>query len=310
MRVQWIAALIALAPWQGAAAQDAKEAAIAGDPPARAQRLALVDLPRPAGPARMLFDGTSLAEWEPWLGYADPALTYRRPPVAPLGVPAAREPYFSIVTEDGAPALRVEGRTWGSLVHTADLADYHLSLEFKWGDEVWAPRLTEPQNNGLLYHSHGKPGVVWGTWMQAVEFEIMRGSTGMVVPVGDTIRARTMAAQDRAILYPHRRFRLGGRAIDVTNNGNPDWNVEAASDAERPVGQWNRLDLYVLGDRAVHVVNGVPVMALTGLAEIDAAGRRLPLTHGRIQLQSEGAETFFRNIRVEPIKSLPRVVAR
>lgn len=309
MRFGMMAAMMALALPTGAAAQAANEAVIAGDPPAKPQHLMLTDLPPATGPVLRLFDGRGLDDWEPWLGYADPALTYRRPPVAPLGVPASPAPGFSVVQEDGAPALRVEGKTWGSLVHKADLANYHLSLEFKWGDQLWAPRLTEPQNNGLLYHSHGAPGVVWGTWMRAVEFEIMRGSTGMVVPVGDAIRARTTAAQDRGIIYPHRRFRVGGRAIDVTNNGNPDWNVDAAQDAEKPVGQWNRLDLYVVGDRAIHVVNGVPVMALTDLAEIDAQGRRVPLTHGRIQLQSEGAETFFRDIRVEPIARLPKLVA-
>ena len=34
-----------------------------------------------------------------------------------------------------------------------------------------------------------------------------------------------------------------------------------------------------------------------------------PLTHGAIQLQSEGAETFFRDIVIEPITALPRIVA-
>jgi hypothetical protein len=29
------------------------------------------------------------------------------------------------------------------------------------------------------------------------------------------------------------------------------------------------------------------------------------LTHGHIQLQSEGAETFFRHITVEPLDRLP-----
>lgn len=294
-----------------ASAQTAAEtAAIAGDPVATPQALTLADLPKPSGPAVSLFNGRDLADWEPWLGYADPALTYRRPAIAPLGTTVDAGQAFSVVTEDGAPALRVEGKIWGSLVHKRDLANYHLSLEFKWGDELFAPRLELPQNNGLLFHSHGNPGAVWGTWMRAVEFEIMRGSTGMVVPVGDEVRIGTFAAQDKAIIYPHRRFRFGGRAIDLHNNGNPDWNVENARDAEKPVGEWNRLDLYAVGDRAVFVVNGVPVMALNSLAEVGPDGKRVALTHGRIQLQSEGAETFFRNIRVEPIATLPRLVAR
>lgn len=285
-------------------------AAIAGDPVAQPQQLALVDVPAASGPQVSLFNGRDLGEWEPWLGYADPTLTYKRPAVKPLGHPATSAPAFTVVTEDGAPALRVEGKTWGSLVHKGDYRDYHLSLEFKWGDQVWAPRLTDPQNNGLLFHSHGPHGAVFGTWMAGTEFEIMFKSTGMVIPVGEKVRVTTSTAQDMGIIYPHRRFRIGGREVEVTNNGNPHWNVEAAVDAEKPLGEWNRVDLYAVGDEAVYVVNGVPVMVLRGISTIDDAGKRTPLTHGRIQLQSEGAETFFRNIVLEPIKSLPKVVAR
>jgi hypothetical protein len=106
---------------------------------------------------------------------------------------------------------------------------------------------------------------------------------------------------------PHLRYRAGGREIDIVN-GTPTWNVEAATDAERPIGAWNTLDLYVVGDRAVHVVNGVPVAEVHDLATIAPDGTRRPLTHGQIQLQSEGAETWFRAITVEPITSLPKIV--
>ncbi len=84
----------------------------------------------------------------------------------------------------------------------------------------------------------------------------------------------------------------------------------AARDPERPVGEWNTLDLYVFGARPVHVVNGVPVMALHDIATVDDAGRRTPLTHGRIQLQSEGAETYFRDIVLTPIDRLPELRVR
>jgi hypothetical protein len=50
-------------------------------------------------------------------------------------------------------------------------------------------------------------------------------------------------------------------------------------------------------------------MVVSGLSTIDpATGKKVPLTKGRIQFQSEGAETLFRNIMVEPIDKLPRVV--
>lgn len=273
------------------------------------QRLRLVDIPSAAGPQRILFDGRGLADWDGWLGYPDPSVTYRDAPgAAPIGTARPGQQDFAVRTVDGAPAIWVKGETWGSLVHKADLRDYHLRLQFKWGTRRFAPRLTEPQNNGLLYHTHGQPGAVFGTWSPSVEFEIMRGSTGMVVMVGKQLRGRTNVITDPRLIAPQLRYRPGGREVDMIN-GTATWNVEAATDAERPTGEWNTLDLYVVGDRAVHVVNGVPVAQIRDLATIGPDGTRVPLTHGRIQLQSEGAETWFRAITVEPIKTLPRIVA-
>lgn len=282
-----------------------EQAAIAGDPPYVAQKLRLVDVPKPTGPAYSLFNGRDLDDWDAWLGYKDPALTYTDPVVKPIGA-AGKGTTFKVVQADGGPALFVDGATWGSLVNKKVIGDYHLSLEFKWTGKRHAPRLDQPENNGLLYHSSGPAGGVFGTWMRSVEFEIMKGSTGMVVRVGEDASAIAEAGYDPTIIYPKRRYMLGGRPVEVKT---PAWNVEAARDAEKPVGQWNRLDLYVVGDRAVHVVNGEPVMVVSKLAIVDAkTGVRTPLTKGRIQLQSEGAETLFRKIMVEPIAALPRVI--
>lgn len=293
-----------------ASAQDSKDEAraIAGDPQAAPQDLVLADLPRPTGKAIALFDGHSLRDWQPWLGYADPSITYKGSPgAAPIGTRRDTRGDFAVRTIDGEPAIWIKGETWGSLVHRADLRDYHLRLQFKWGPKRWAPRANQPPNNGLLYHSHGRPGEVFGTWRPSVEFEIMQGSTGMVVMVGKQLRAHITAGFDPTLIAPHLRFRTDGRMVDMIN-ATPTWNVEAATDAEKPAGEWNTLDLYVLGDRAVHVVNGVPVAEVRDLAAIGPNGARVPLTHGRIQLQSEGAETWFRRITVEPIRTLPRVV--
>ncbi|WP_076073085.1 3-keto-disaccharide hydrolase [Sphingomonas montana] len=282
--------------------------AIGGEPATARQRLVLTDLPRATGKTMTLFDGRTLDDWRPWLGYADPAVTYQgNPGSKPIGAPRSRTGDFAVRRVDGGPAIWIKGETWGSLVHRADLGNYHLRLQYKWGARTWAPRDRQPPNNGLLYHTHGTPGDVFGTWQPSLEFEIMKGSTGMAVVVGGKVRGRTTVTSDPTIIAPHLRFRVGGRPVDMVN-GTPTWNVEAATDAERPIGQWNTLDLYVLGDRAVHVVNGIPVAAVTDIATIAPDGTRRPLTHGQIQLQSEGAETWFRAMTIEPIASLPKIV--
>jgi hypothetical protein len=294
----------------GAAMVAAFSFPVRADPPVfTPQTLVLKSLPAATGPAVALFNGKDLDAWTAWLGYADPAQTYRADHAPPLGI-GGKGDVFTVVTEDGAPALRISGATWGSLVHSGDFSSYHLRVEYKWSGKRHAPRLGQPENNGLLYHSHGTPGAVWGTWSRAVEFEIMTGSVGMVVPVGDGLSVASTVAVDAALIAPKQRFMAGapeGKAV----GGSTNWNIENNFNADRPVGQWNTLDLYVQGNRAIHVVNGVPVLEVWDICEPDGgSGPCLPLTHGAIQLQSEGAETFFRNIQLEPIDRLPVIEAR
>jgi hypothetical protein len=299
-----LSAVVAMLCASAAVAQDLtpqQAEIIRDDPGANLQKLVLLDVPRASGPAQALFNGRNLAGWLPWLGYADTSLTFRPRTMDPLGTDADWRQVFAVETVDGGPAIRAGGKYWGSLATSGEFADYHLSLEYRWGD--LAPG--QARNNGVVYFSHGEPGAVFGTWMTGIEFQLEHGSNGMAIPMGNAMRTRTTIAQDRSVRYPFRVFRLGGKPIDLAN-GNPAYSVEAASQAEKPLGQWNRIDLYVVGSDAVHVVNGVPVMVLRDVAEF-VDGKRVALTKGRIQLQAEGATTYFRNIRIEPIKRLPKV---
>lgn len=146
------------------------------------------------------------------------------------------------------------------------------------------------RNNGIVYHSHGDFGAFFGTWMSGVEFEVVPRSVGMLLTVGDSqgmhsfdtvnwrVGATVPVASDPAIAYPRRRYFKGGLP---SRQEFPTWNVEAGVDAEKPLGQWNSLDLDVFGDRAIHVVNGVPVLAASDFTTTDAAGKRIPLVAGR-----------------------------
>jgi hypothetical protein len=270
------------------------------------QALTLTDLPAPEGPRMLLFNGTDLGEWDGWLGYVDPMQTHKyfhsMDPVGAGGVGSD----FKVVVEDGEPAIYINGKTWGGLTHKGDFGDYHLTLQFKWGKNRYPPMLNGPQDSGLLYHSHGLPGAVLGTWMRSVEFDLLSHELGKFVPVGRGLSARTTLGRNTDLFDQRRRYMIGGREVDVT--GLVSWFAQNATDQEKPVGDWNTLDLYVLGDKAIHVVNGVPVLAAWSICDVEhVLGRCEPLTHGRIQLQAEGSEVFFRRITLEPIKSLPRL---
>jgi hypothetical protein len=291
-----------------------QRAIVADDPPFSAQQLKLVALPKGTHAPVPLFNGKDLTGWDTWLGYADPRDTYGQPVVQPIGLNHDTTGVFRAVVTDGRPAIMVSGKIWGGLITQRAYGNYHLHLQFKWGEHAWTPM---PRNNGVLYHSHGEYGAFFGTWMSALEFEIVPSMVGMLLAVGDSkgthsfttvdwrVGANVAVGRDPAIPYPYRRFMPGGKLSPIQM---PAFNVDAASNAEKPLGEWNTLDIYAVGDRSVHVVNGVPVLAASGFTTTDATGRKHPLTRGRIQLQSEGAETYFRDITITPITRLPRIV--
>ena len=67
---------------------------------------------------------------------------------------------------------------------------------------------------------------------------------------------------------------------------------------------WNTIELICFGDKSIHLVNGHVVMALSG--SVYKEGNELKfLTKGRIQLQSEAAEVFYKEIQIKKIEALP-----
>ena len=64
------------------------------------------------------------------------------------------------------------------------------------------------------------------------------------------------------------------------------------------------ITLVCYGDKSVHIVNGNVVMALEDLQYVED-GEIHRLDHGQIQLQSEGAECYYKQVRIKPIDSMP-----
>ncbi len=59
----------------------------------------------------------------------------------------------------------------------------------------------------------------------------------------------------------------------------------------------------------MNVVNGKVVMRLYKSRQSDN-GQITPLTKGKIQIQSEGAEIFYKEIKVQGIKQIPASVLK
>ncbi len=83
--------------------------------------------------------------------------------------------------------------------------------------------------------------------------------------------------------------------------------IRKSSDNEKPLGEWNTVDLYCYGSTSVHVVNGVTVMVNTNTGVFED-GEIKPLTSGKIQIQSEGAELFVKNVEIKKITKLPKEI--
>lgn len=238
-------------------------------------------------PWQPLFNGENLDNWDKHLGtsltgYEDLALT-----ATPGNV-------FSVVEENGEKLIRISGVVNGSLATRDTFQNYHLQLVFKWGDEIFSS-----QNSGLLYHSFGDFGVAIGTWMTNIECQLMHERLGDTYLMENTYCETAVKEVEGGFIY--------AKDGEVKKFGK-DFNgrgIKKAVDAENPLGEWNTVDLFCVGQTAVHVVNGQITMVNNNTGKVEN-GQVIPLTSGKIQLQSEGAELFVKSIQVKPIKEIPK----
>ena len=75
-------------------------------------------------------------------------------------------------------------------------------------------------------------------------------------------------------------------------------------DHESAQGEWTTVELICFGDKSLHIVNGRVVMVLQNSRYL-SDGQYTPLTKGKIQLQSEAAEVYYKDIMIKKIDTLP-----
>jgi hypothetical protein len=210
--------------------------------------------------------------------------------------------------------LHVTGDGLGGLVTKDRYRDYHAVIEFKWGEKTWHHRANAARDSGFLVHSNGVDGGYQGTWMPSIEVQIIEGGVGDFVPVGGmgedgkpvTISYTCHVTRDRdgepVWDRTGRRevFKRGNMRRVNWYGRDPDWKDEKGfrgpQEKESPHGQWTRLDVICDGGHIETFVNGTKVNEA-----FDVEPRA-----GRLQLQSELAEIFYRRWELWPLGKGPK----
>jgi type 1 glutamine amidotransferase len=222
----------------------------------------------------------------------------------PLGLNNDPKNVFTFKTIQGEQVLHISGEIYGALTSKQEYENYHLKLQFKWGEQIWAPRLLKERDSGILYHCYGAYETFWHVWMSSQEFQVQE------TDVGDYYGLKGVL-----IDIPSEK-KEGEKEFTYVKNGklNPFSSVERSLpshankgfDNENPHGEWNTLELICFEGTSYHIVNGEVLMALYNSKYKNPEGKIVPLTKGRIQIQSEAAEVFYKSVQIKSIKKLPR----
>ena len=168
-------------------------------------------------------------------------------------------------------------------------------MKHRWGEKKWPPRLERRRDSGVLYHCYGDHGSFWKVWKSCVEYQVQEKDYGdlyLLAGPKAAIRA-TKSGGKKAKFDPEAEYAKAS-------------NTSASSEPDLPNGQWNTIDIYVVGDAAIHVCNGVVVLAIKDITKKD--GTRLD--SGQLQLQSEAAECDYKDIRIRSISEFPADLAK
>ena len=212
----------------------------------------------------------------------------------PLGLNNDPLKIFKMIKQGDEDVLHSSGQIYAGLSTKEEFENYHGSLQYKWGEKIYEPRLNMKRDSGLLVHCVGKHGAFWNVWLRSQECQIQEGDTGDYIPLAGTRAAVPVQVKDGK---EHTRFSPGGPLRTGTGYTKHSENFEKK-------GEWNTVEVWAVGDICVFAVNGNPNMVIFD-SEERKGDKFVPLTKGRLQIQSEAAEIFYKDIKIRPIKEFP-----
>jgi hypothetical protein len=160
--------------------------------------------------------------------------------------------------EDGV--LVCKGKPSGYLRTKDDYENYRLTLQWRWKPGG------QGGNNGVLVHTT-TPGEL-GVWPKSLEVQLAHENAGDFWVIGTDLDVPNEAER-----------KMGRRHLNLSDGD------------EKPIGEWNSMEIVCRGNEVTVKVNGREVNHATNVSQ----------TKGAICLQSEGTEAHFRNIELTPL---------
>jgi hypothetical protein len=256
----------------------------------------------PASEWKTLFNGRDLSNWDKFLATAKGA--------EPLVANADPKGVFTVTNLNGENVIHVSGEGYGAITTQEQFTNFHFRVQFKWGLARWGGRAQVGRDSGILYCGIGQPNPRTG-WLTSVENNIMEKGVGQWWSVNGAIidcEGEWVTAENE-LYVPYKKEGRGEKNI-VWRKGGPRLTPAPANgitppfDVEQVFGNWNTVEVVFWGGQCIHLLNGhVNLVAFN--PRYQQGGQWRALTHGKIQLQSEEAELFYRKIEVRPLHELP-----
>lgn len=209
--------------------------------------------------------------------------------------------------------IRISGDGFGYLSTDKAYRDYRVVVEFKWGAKNWRGREGKARDSGLFLHSAGPDGNSYdggGAYKAAIECNIMEGATGDFLLInGKGVDGRRIPVRAAAEAAPERdregwpTWKRGGSRVTLDRGGRIGWSGRDADwkdvfgfrgrdDVESPAGEWTRVECACDGTKITVSVNG---RLVNEAVDVEPSG-------GKLLLQCEGSEVFFRRFELHPLK--------
>ncbi|GHT25573.1 hypothetical protein FACS18942_00890 [Planctomycetales bacterium] len=210
---------------------------------------------------------------------------------------------FSV--QDGL--LKISGEEWGGITTNDEYENYSLEIEFKTGTKTYSHRIGKGFDSGLLIHAIGEDGAVGKSWMRSIQCCLIDGGCGDIAFTtlqGDEEKfSLTTTVTPPSKPQPKSGLDYDPDGIETTiHRGrinrigrDHDWQDVTAfrgkDEIEKEHGQWNTIKCVAQGDTITIFLNG----------KLVNKAKSVKPQKGKIQLQSEGAEYFFKRIDLTPL---------